>query len=152
MLLVLVSRKVKGTPVGVEPTFNTCCADAGIAPTATTTAAIAAWTRRLRAMAPPPGSNTAARVRSKRVAGNAVPAYFHHYEIVVTLLRALQAIFMHMKEAVCERWQENKKAGAQSQGKGHGKAGAQAEGEDRREAGRAGDGPCGRPPHSRPAP
>jgi len=31
MLLVLVSRKVNGTPVGVEPTFRTCCADAGIA-------------------------------------------------------------------------------------------------------------------------
>jgi hypothetical protein len=25
----LVSRKVKGTPVGVEPTFRTCCAGAG---------------------------------------------------------------------------------------------------------------------------
>src|SRR5205085_10378535 len=98
MLLVLVSRKVKGMPVGVEPTFSTCCADAGIAPTATTTAAIAAWTRRLRAMAPPPGSNTAPAL-DQRVAGNAVPAYFHHYEIVVTPATALQAIFMHMKEA-----------------------------------------------------
>src|SRR3954465_9587612 len=29
MLLVGVSRKVKGTPVGVEPTFMTCCAIAG---------------------------------------------------------------------------------------------------------------------------
>jgi hypothetical protein len=35
----------------------------------------------------------------QRVAGNAVQAYFHHYEIVVTLARLLQAIFMHMKEA-----------------------------------------------------
>jgi hypothetical protein len=25
----LVSKKVKGTPVGVEPTFRTCCAGAG---------------------------------------------------------------------------------------------------------------------------
>src|SRR4051812_27664681 len=29
MVLVWVSRKVKGTPVGVEPTFMTCCAIAG---------------------------------------------------------------------------------------------------------------------------
>jgi hypothetical protein len=35
----------------------------------------------------------------QRVAGNAVPAYIHQYEIVVTLAAALQAIFMHMKEA-----------------------------------------------------
>jgi hypothetical protein len=35
----------------------------------------------------------------QRVAGNAVQAYFHQYEIVVTLAGALQAIFMHMKEA-----------------------------------------------------
>jgi hypothetical protein len=39
------------------------------------------------------------RVFNQRVAGNAVQAYFHHYEIVVTLAAALQAIFMHMKEA-----------------------------------------------------
>jgi hypothetical protein len=38
MLLVLVSRKVKGTPVGVEPTFSTFCADAGIAAVRTTAA------------------------------------------------------------------------------------------------------------------
>jgi len=49
-------------------------------------------------MAPPPGSNFAPAL-DQRVAGNAVPAYFHHYEIVVTLAGALQAIFMHMKEA-----------------------------------------------------
>ena len=41
MVLVLVSRKVKGMPVGVEPTFITCCADAGTA-AVRTTAAIAA--------------------------------------------------------------------------------------------------------------
>jgi hypothetical protein len=35
----------------------------------------------------------------QRVAGNAVQAYFHQYEIVVTLPGPLQAIFMHMKEA-----------------------------------------------------
>ena len=29
MVLVLVSRKVKGMPVGVEPTFSACCAEAG---------------------------------------------------------------------------------------------------------------------------
>jgi hypothetical protein len=36
----------------------------------------------------------------QRVAGNAVQAYFHQYEIVVTPAKALQAIFMHMKKAV----------------------------------------------------
>jgi len=36
----------------------------------------------------------------QRVAGKAVQAYFHQYEIVVTLARSLQAIFMHMKKAV----------------------------------------------------
>jgi hypothetical protein len=35
----------------------------------------------------------------REVAGGAVPAYFHQYEIVVTKPRAMQAIFMHMKEA-----------------------------------------------------
>jgi len=34
------------------------------------------------------------------VAGEAVSAYFHQYEILVTLFRLTQAIFMHMKEAV----------------------------------------------------
>jgi len=34
------------------------------------------------------------------VAGDAVPAYFHQYEIVVTKRRAMQAVFMHMKKAV----------------------------------------------------
>jgi hypothetical protein len=36
----------------------------------------------------------------QKVAGKAVSAYFHQYEIVVILSRPLQAIFMHMKEAV----------------------------------------------------
>jgi len=34
------------------------------------------------------------------VAGQAVSAYFHQYEILVTLSRMMQAVFMHMKEAV----------------------------------------------------
>jgi hypothetical protein len=34
------------------------------------------------------------------VAGQAVSAYFHQYENLVTLSRPLQAVFMHMKEAV----------------------------------------------------
>jgi hypothetical protein len=34
------------------------------------------------------------------VAGRAVSAYFHQYENLVTLSQAMQAIFMHMKEAV----------------------------------------------------
>jgi len=34
------------------------------------------------------------------VAGQAVSAYFHQYENVVTLSWTMQAIFMHMKEAV----------------------------------------------------
>jgi hypothetical protein len=33
------------------------------------------------------------------VAGDAVPAYFHQYEIVVTKPPPMQAVFMHMKEA-----------------------------------------------------
>ena len=101
MLLVLVSRKVKGMPVGVEPTFSTCCADAGIAAATNKgrhrglnetfeSHRTTSWIERRR----PP-----ARL-DQRVAGNAVPAYFHQYEIVVTLAGALQAIFMHMKEAV----------------------------------------------------
>jgi hypothetical protein len=35
----------------------------------------------------------------QRVAGGGVQVYFHQYEIVVTPARALQATFMHMKEA-----------------------------------------------------
>jgi hypothetical protein len=34
------------------------------------------------------------------VAGKAVSAYFHQYENLVTLLRPMQVVFMHMKEAV----------------------------------------------------
>jgi hypothetical protein len=34
------------------------------------------------------------------VADRAVSAYFHQYEILVTLSRTMQAVFMHMKEAV----------------------------------------------------
>jgi hypothetical protein len=41
----------------------------------------------------------AARRFRQTVAGSAVPAYFHQYEIVVTTAGALQADFMHMKEA-----------------------------------------------------
>jgi hypothetical protein len=43
---------------------------------------------------------TSARVASRDVAVQAVSAYFHQYEIVVTLRRPMQAVFMHMKEAV----------------------------------------------------
>jgi hypothetical protein len=35
----------------------------------------------------------------QKVADKAVSAYFHQYEIVVTTPGALQANFMHMKEA-----------------------------------------------------
>jgi hypothetical protein len=34
------------------------------------------------------------------VAGEAVSAYFHQYENLVTLSLMMQAVFMHMKEAV----------------------------------------------------
>jgi hypothetical protein len=34
------------------------------------------------------------------VAGQAVSAYFHQYENLVTLSRRMQVVFMHMKEAV----------------------------------------------------
>ncbi|MHC2368758.1 hypothetical protein ACVIQT_003406 [Bradyrhizobium diazoefficiens] len=55
MVLVLVSRKVKGMPVGVEPTFSTCCAEAGTT-AAIASAATAAWTKRFNAIASPFGS------------------------------------------------------------------------------------------------
>src|SRR6266702_279111 len=107
MVLVLVSRKVKGIPVGVDPTFNTCCADAGTL-TAMAEAVIATWTRRLKDIALPPVGRGRAVARhysrregclDEKVAGKAVQAYFHQYEIVVTIPRSLQADFMHMKEA-----------------------------------------------------
>src|SRR5258708_8038039 len=107
MLLVLVSRNVKGMPVGVEPTFNTCCAEAGTA-AAMAEAAMATWTRRLKDIALPPvgGGRAVARhdfrrerLLDEKVADKAVQAYFHQYEIVVTFPKSLQAIFMHMKEA-----------------------------------------------------
>jgi hypothetical protein len=41
-----------------------------------------------------------ARVMISDVAGQAVSAYFHQYENLVTLLRPMQVVFMHMKEAV----------------------------------------------------
>jgi hypothetical protein len=41
-----------------------------------------------------------ARVIISDVAGQAVSAYFHQYENLVTLSRPMQAVFMHMKEAV----------------------------------------------------
>jgi len=34
------------------------------------------------------------------IASQAVSAYFHQYENLVTLLRITQAVFMHMKEAI----------------------------------------------------
>jgi hypothetical protein len=34
------------------------------------------------------------------IADQAVSAYFHQYENLVTLSQAMQAVFMHMKEAV----------------------------------------------------
>src|ERR1700738_2372687 len=98
MLLVLVSRKVKGIPVGVEPTFNTCCAEAGTL-AAMAEAAMATWTRRLNDIALPPvrerravarhGSRREGRLDEK-VAAKAVQAYFHQYEIVVIFPESLQ--------------------------------------------------------------
>ena len=99
MVLVLVSRKVKGMPVGVEPTFSTCCAEAGTL-------------RQSRAPRPRPDQNASSHpplgpadggartCRDPDVAGRAVSAYFHQYENLVTLSRTMQAVFMHMKEAV----------------------------------------------------
>jgi hypothetical protein len=47
------------------------------------------------------GPTRAAREAFERkVAGHAVSAYFHQYEIVVIFPGPLQADFMHMKEAV----------------------------------------------------
>jgi hypothetical protein len=34
------------------------------------------------------------------IAGQAVSAYFHQYENLVTLSRTTQAVFMHMKKAI----------------------------------------------------
>jgi hypothetical protein len=41
-----------------------------------------------------------ANVEIADIAGRAVSAYFHQYENLVTLWRAMQAVFMHMKEAL----------------------------------------------------
>jgi len=41
-----------------------------------------------------------ARMSRSNVAGRPVSAYFHQYENLVTLSRVMQAVFMHMKEAV----------------------------------------------------
>src|SRR5579871_761246 len=100
--LVLVSRKVKGTPVGVEPTFRTCCAEAGRA-AASDNARSANWARRLKGITRPPwGLPTAAPrdVIGERLCGRPVRSYFHQYEIVVTFRWTWQAIFMHMKAGI----------------------------------------------------
>ena len=86
-------------PVGVEPTFSTCCAEAG-ATAAIASAATAARPKRF--IASPFGSGRWRRshVVIADVADRAVSAYFHQYENLVTLSRMTQAVFMHMKEAV----------------------------------------------------
>src|SRR5438552_8982900 len=101
MLLVLVSRNVKGTPVGVEPTLNTCCADTGA--TARTRAAAAAWTRRLKSILSLTNLGTGRGIPSNKkkvIARFAVQAYFHNREIMFTSSSNSQVIFMHLKEAV----------------------------------------------------
>jgi hypothetical protein len=87
-------------PVGVEPTFSTCCAEAGKA-AAMTEAAMATWTRRFKDIALPPvgEAERSSAILDEKVADKAVQAYFHQYEIVVTFPKSLQAVFMHMKEA-----------------------------------------------------
>src|SRR5215218_6343424 len=70
MELVLVSRKVKGMPVGVEPTFSTCCAEAG-APAAIASAATAARPKRFIASPLGPADGGADLVITD-VAGQAV--------------------------------------------------------------------------------
>src|SRR5579864_1665068 len=52
MVLVLVSRKVKGAPVGVEPTFNTCCAEA-LTGKPSAIATVTSRTKRLNFIVPP---------------------------------------------------------------------------------------------------
>src|SRR5258708_27681471 len=86
MLLVLASRKVKGTPVGVEPTLSTCCADPGAA-AMSTSAAVAACTKRLKSIVPPHKVWTPAGVRrlQQGVAGFAGQADFHNCGIMLTL-------------------------------------------------------------------
>src|SRR5690606_38521318 len=77
MVLVLVSRKVNGLPVGVEPTFNTVCACA--APQASVAASAAA--RNLSFMDIPLGSSKgearAARLIWRHAGGPASPAGPH---------------------------------------------------------------------------
>jgi hypothetical protein len=46
------------------------------------------------------GGGEARGVETRDVAGQAVSAYFHKYENLVTLPQTMQAVFMHMKEAV----------------------------------------------------
>src|ERR1700751_5790182 len=82
MVLVLVSRKVKGMPVGVEPTFSTCCAEAA-ATAAIASPATAARPKRFNAIASPfwvRPMAALADVLIVDVAGQAVSAYFHQYE------------------------------------------------------------------------
>jgi hypothetical protein len=47
-----------------------------------------------------PAGGGASRMSRSDVAGRAVSAYFHQYENLVTLSPTMQAVFMHMKEAV----------------------------------------------------
>jgi hypothetical protein len=57
----------------------------------------------LNGIASPPGLGTEPAAREgfdQKVAGDAVQGYFHLYEIVATTPWTLQAIFMHMKEAI----------------------------------------------------
>src|SRR5579872_6131195 len=68
MLLVLVSRKVKGTPVGVEPTFRTCWAKLG---PAIVSMRIAASKRRLKFIA-----NLFEKRKGRPVASPAVCGHF----------------------------------------------------------------------------
>jgi hypothetical protein len=47
-----------------------------------------------------PADAALANVVIADIAGRAVSAYFHQYENLVTLSLMMQAVFMHMKEAV----------------------------------------------------
>src|SRR5882724_10381101 len=81
MLLVLVSRNVKGTPVGVEPTLSTCCADTGAA-AVKTRAAMAACKRRLKGIVPSLEVWAPAGVvdLQREFFGFAAQAHFHDHE------------------------------------------------------------------------
>jgi hypothetical protein len=86
---------VKGTPVGVDPTFS-ASAEAGIAAAASAATAAAARMSVLIRIALPPvaGFDPAVARPARRCSGT--PEWFHRYEIGI-IGRVWQAFFTYMK-------------------------------------------------------